>query len=99
VATLKAETSLSKRTSRVKSVAVTKALGDGAAGADGACAQHEIALAALGEKPHCVLGCPRLNCTRGVELCFATPACVAVDITIRGGAPPAIARLRYAPAV
>ena len=48
--------------------------------------------------PHgraCVLDCPLLNCTRGVELCFASPNCAAVDIGFQLHGHAAVARLRF----
>ena len=104
VATLKSETELSGRTSRVKQVTVRNLRGrPGPAspgqqrmhGVDGACAEHEVAVAELAGRPACVLDCPKLNCTRGVERCFATPTCVTVDISFSVPGHSAVARLRY----
>ena len=95
------ETPLSRRTSRVKSLRVTRSLGDRAAGSDGACAEHEVALPELRggsggrASAACVLNCPRLNCTRAIELCYTSAACVAVDISFGVAGRDAVARLRY----
>ena len=66
VATLKQETPLSARTSRVKHVAVTHKLGDRAAGKDGACAQgstgQPLKLRSLAGRvgQTCIYDCPKL---------------------------------------
>ena len=100
IATLKAETELSARTSRVKQVAVTHARGIKAVGTDGPCAPDArvkpLALRALSGRTACVLDCPALNCTRGVELCFAAKTCVGVEISFQVESHSAVARLRYA---
>ena len=67
VATLKQESVLSARTSRVKHVAVTHSRGDRAAGRDGACAndaagRQALRLHALAGRETCILDCPKLNC-------------------------------------
>jgi hypothetical protein len=100
IATLKRETALSARTSRVKDVALTQARGDRAVGRDGPC-PPEVAAQALrlrqlaGRAPTCVLDCPKLNSTRAVEVCFSVPNCVGVDITFMIEGHGAVARLRF----
>ena len=69
VATLKQESPLSARTSRVKHVAVTHARGDRAAGKDGACAadagRQALRLRALtGRGDTCILDCPKVSALR-----------------------------------
>ena len=103
VATLKRETPLSARTSRVKDVAVTHARGDRAVGQDGACPSGVEPRAALKLRvlagrggDVCVLDCPRLNSTRAVEACFGAPACIGVDLTFAVEGHAAVARLRFA---
>lgn len=65
VATLKRETPLSSRTSRVKNVAVTHAQDERAVGRDGPCVESaskagEVALRALRGRQACVYDCPQL---------------------------------------
>ena len=100
VATLKRETSLSNRTSRVRQVAVTHARGERAAGRDGACVtgapRVSLSLRALAGRTTCILDCPQLNYTRGVAMCFDTPTCVGVDISFQIEGHAAVARLRFA---
>lgn len=103
VATLKQESVLSARTSRVKHVAVTHSRGDRAAGRDGACAndaagRQALRLHALAGRETCILDCPKLNCTRGVEMCFDAPACLGVDLSFQIEGHSAVARLRFSPA-
>lgn len=101
VATLKAESPLSARTSRVRDVAVTHARGARAVGKDGACAtearSRALSLRALAGRggETCILDCPKLNCTAGIDLCFKSPACVGVDLSFQIEGHAAVARLRY----
>ena len=101
VATLKQETDLSRRTSWVKEVKVRrhKANGNVVVGqrgpVDGPCPEHEVELPELTHQPSCVLDCPLLNCTRGIERCYQKNSCVAVDISFGVHGHAAIARLRF----
>ena len=107
VATLKRETELSGRTSRVKDITVRhlrNIRGGGRSqqrtrGKDGACPEHEVSLPELAGQPACVLNCPQLNCTRAVGQCFATSTCVGVEISFQVAGRDAVARLRYEAAV
>lgn len=104
VATLKRETSLSAKTSRVKHVEVTHARTARSSGVDAACASAEERREALnlrlaGSIPTCIFDCPRLNCTRAVERCFySSRPCVGVEISFQTQGHAAIGRLRYAAA-
>jgi hypothetical protein len=77
VATLKSETALSRRTSRVKHVAVTHARTGRAAGVDRKCADgtRTVKLHALNGRAACIFDCPKLNCAlsrpRGSRSCGA----------------------------
>ena len=87
MATLKSETPLSARTSRIRDIKVTKSRGERAIGRDGACTTAEkeaislLRMRALGNKPACVFDCPNLNCTRGIEVCYQSPTCVGADLS------------------
>ncbi|KAL1503467.1 hypothetical protein AB1Y20_011951 [Prymnesium parvum] len=96
VATLKSETELSRRTSWVKQVSLSRNLGDSAPGVDAACEQADVRLPRL-HGAACTINCPALNCTRAVELCYLTTACQAVDISFGIAGRAAVARLRYRP--
>ena len=109
VATLKAETPLSRRTSRVKDIDVRQ-LRSGILGlppqprdalfprgSDASCTQHEVELPEL-PKASCVLNCPQLNCTAGIGTCYELETCVGVDISFQGPTG-AVARLRFASSV
>lgn len=104
VATLKQETELSRRTSRVKNVSVRHVRkgrsGRGKVmtqrGSDMACTNHEVELPELGGAPACVLNCPKLNCTAAIGQCFSTSSCIAVDIAFQVAGRDAVARLRFA---
>ena len=101
VATLKSETPLSARTSRIRDIKVTKSRGERAIGRDGACATAEkeaislLRMRALGNKPACVFDCPNLNCTRGIEVCYQSPTCVGADLSFNVEGHAAVARLRF----
>ena len=102
VATLKLETALSSRTSRVKNIALTQSRGDRAVGRDGPCPSEVTrrdgitTLKALaGRAPNCILDCPKLNSTRAVEVCYRVPSCVGVDISFQIEGHGAVARLRF----
>ena len=109
VATLKAETPLSRRTSRVKDIDVRQ-LRSGILGlsphprdalfprgSDASCTKHEVELPEL-PKASCVLNCPQLNCTAGIGMCYELETCVGVDISLQGPMG-AVARLRFASSV
>ncbi len=105
VATLKQETELSRRTSRVKDIDVRNVrqrrigklmMPHPTRGSDAACARHEVDLPQLRGKPACVIGCPQLNCTGGIGLCYELDACVGVDISFQVAGREAVARLRFA---
>ena len=103
VATLKTESPLSARTSRVKDVSVTHKLGDRAVGKDGPCSSSDGRAKAVrlsGPAHHlatesCIFDCPQLNCTAGVSECFESPTCIGVDLSFQVEGHSAIARLRY----
>ena len=98
VATLKRETELSQRTSWVKDIKVTRNQGRRGSNSDTVdrpCQEANAKLPWLAKGAACTLRCPRLDCSRGIELCYAHEGCVGVDLTFNVVGHPAIARLRY----
>ena len=101
VATLKRESELSRRTSRLRpEVTVTRVhqLHPSAA-ADVPCGLDDNGVAvdpvAVASCPCCcVLDCPRLDCTRAIGLCFNRPTCSGVEIGFGLAGRAAVARLR-----
>ena len=94
VATLKQETELSRRTSWVKDIKVTRGHGEQAIGVDRPCQEANSHLPRLPKGSACILRCPLLDCSRAIELCYETQRCIAVDLVFGSGSP-AVARLRY----
>ena len=101
VATLKRETELSRRTSRVKDISVRHVRRVRGArgtrkrlhGLHGWCAEHEVDLPELPQAA-CALNCPLLNCTRAIGLCYSTSSCTGVDISFQLAGRDAVAVLR-----
>jgi len=98
VATLKAETELSRRTSKLKTISFSQNLGDAAAGHDSACPERNVQLPGSNPSEACMLECPKLNCTGATALCYSMQSCTAIDIsfglsTTRGHM--CVARLRF----
>ena len=101
VATLKRESELSRRSSRLRpEVAVTRVHQlRPSAGGDVPCGLDEngvaVASVAVASCPGCcVLDCPRLDCTRAIGLCFRRPTCPGVEIGFGIAGRAAVARLR-----
>lgn len=95
VATLKRESELSQRTSRRRpDLEVSRVHQISARASDGPCTEADVQLAAC--PGCCVLGCPRLDCTRAIGLCYERPTCAGVDIGFGVEGRPAVARLRMA---
>jgi len=94
VATLKRESELSRRSSRLRSeVDVTRvhqlrpSVSDTPCGLDG-----DVSVASC--PSCCVFDCPQLDCTRAIGLCFDWPACAGVEIGFGVAGRAAVARLR-----
>lgn len=100
VATLKRESDLSRRSSRLRpEVAVMRVLQLHPSAADVPCGLDEngvaVASVAVASCPGCcVLDCPRLDCTRAIGLCFHRPTCPGVEIGFGLAGRAAVARLR-----
>eukprot|EP00965_Chrysotila_dentata_P198292 6178695-Pleurochrysis_carterae.AAC.3 len=98
VATLKRESELSRRTSRRKEITFSQNQGMHAIGIDRQCSECDLQQYCAGgaHNPVCLLSCPKLNCYRGVELCYKLDDCVAVDVSFGFAGQGAVARLRFA---
>ena len=97
VATLKAASEASRRTSLRKVVLVRRRNEDfGMALADYECSESDEQNPPADSRTalRCVIGCPRINCTRAIGLCFEHEQCAAVELDIGRGRPHAILRSR-----
>ena len=100
VATLKRESELSRRSSRLRpEVTVTRVQQLRPSLADLPCGLDDdgktMASVAVASCPGCcVLDCPQLDCTRAIGLCFRRPTCPGVEIGFGIAGRAAVARLR-----